>query len=436
MTLHETTLHEQLDDLAAVAPVHGAPPRELWRRGRRRARLRRLAAAGAAAAVVLVVAATALVRVDRPVPAPADVPFDKLHLPERVNAPGAWSSEEGARGPLAAVGFGMRTTPEGWWTGSRQELQPYGVSAVDGLATWIDAPMTEADTFALSPDGRWIGWARHVAAPSGRQGRLIGWAVMNTVTREVRELADPAVPRPKDVYADLAFTGDSRYLLTSYGERGEPDSRNRRFVAWEVADGTPTVVEETGRYWLPNVGSAPAGVVWARKTTVFRADPVSGERASYEMSSDVMAASWGPDDVAFAYIGRPPGRSGRDSTLYAGRTLDEARDHALPLGDGLADQLLGWTDARHVVVGHYRTDVRVVDVVTGDVVEVDLDGYGRSFNAPLLAGDLWANDLRAPTAPHGTTDPRRPYRWGAGGVAVVGLAGLGLVLVRRRRARG
>ena len=52
-------------------------------------------------------------------------------------------------------------------SGERQSLEVFAVSAVDGHAAWIDLPgiaVEDSDVvgrFALSPDGRWIGWSRH-----------------------------------------------------------------------------------------------------------------------------------------------------------------------------------------------------------------------------------------------------------------------------------
>jgi hypothetical protein len=107
----------------------------------------------------------------------------------------------------------------------------------------------------------------------------------------------------------------------------------------------------------------------------------------------------------------------------------EARDRALPLKVE-PGQLLGWRDDRHVVVGHFRRSVHVVDVVTGDVLGLDMAGHGKPLNAPLLAGDLWRNPLMAPVALDGTTDPRPPYLWGGG--ALLALLAGALVLWRRR----
>lgn len=434
-----STQGDCVEDSAAAVPVGEAAPGEQRPRGGRRDSSSRAATvAVVVAAVALVVGATALLRTVPSEPLPADVPSEALHLPKVVNAPGTWSDDEGPTGPLAALGLALRTKPEGL-TGERQQLQLFGVSAVDGRAAWINLPGVDVEDqalvgwFALSPDGRWIGWSRQQKPRRpGGTAPLLGWAVMDTTTRRVRELADHAARRLRETASDLVFTGDSRYLLTSYETPDAPRTRGHQFVAWDIKDGTPTVLEKPGHYWLPNSGSAPNGVVWSRGRTIYRENPATGERSSYSLPQSVITASWAPDDTAFAYIGRRVDRPRGPWRLYAGRSLAEARDRALPL-QVQPDQLLGWRDNRHVVVGHFRTTVHVIDVVTGDVDELDMAGYGRPLNAPLLAADLWRNPLGAPVEPDGTTDPRLPFRW-VGGAVLALLAGA--LLLRRRRAHG
>lgn len=404
---------------------------------RRQGASRAVSVAAVAAAVALVLGATTLLRIAPSEPLPADVPFEALHLPTVVNTPGTWSDDEGPTGPLAALGLAIRTEPEGL-TGERQQLQMFGVSAVDGRSAWIDLPGVRVEDealigwFALSPDGRWIGWSRHERAEQlGEPAPLLGWAVMDTTTRRVRELADPAAFELRETASELVFSGDSRYLLTSYERPSSPQRRGHRFVAWDVENGTPTALEEPGHYWLPSPGSASTGVVWSRGSTVYRETPATAERSSYSLPQSIVTASWAPDDTAFAYIGSPVGRSRAPWRLYAGPTLDKARNQAVPL-PVRPGQILGWRDDRHVVVDHFRRTVHVVDVVTGDVEELDLAGYGEPMNVPLLATDLWRNPLGEPAEPDGTTDPRRPFRWGGGALLAL-LAGS--LLVRRRRTR-
>lgn len=433
-----SSLEDRLDDLAGDAPYDGVPPADLWDRGVRRARARRAGALASVVAVVALVAgATTLGRTGPPEPLPAEVPFERLHLPATVNTPGTWSDEEGPAGPLAALGIALRTRPQGLLD-ERQSVAIFGVSAVDGQARWVDPPGVDVDAeslvgwYALSPDGRWLGWSRHgTTRRDGTVGPLVGWAVMDTVTEEVRNLSDPTVPRPGETMADLTFSGDSRYLVTSYEAPDAPATGGHQLVAFDVGTGAPTVLEEPGERWLPNPGSAPTGVVWSRGRRVHRADPATGARATYPLPQSVVAASWGPDGEAFAYVGRRPGPDPSRWRLYAGRSLADARGRALPL-DVEPRQVLGWRDERHVVVGHFRTDVRVVDVVTGEYEILDLAGQGEPFNPPLLAADLWRNPLAEPAEPEGTSDPRAPYRWGGGALLLLAVGGL---VLRRRRTR-
>lgn len=357
-------------------------------------------------------------------------------LPEVVNAPGAWSDDEGVPGPLAAVGLADRTRPVGL-ADRRESLEMFGVSAGDGTSAWIELPGTDvedldlADGFALSPDGRWLAWTRRAPGSGLFDGlSLRGWAVMDTTTGRVRELTDPGAPRLRETASELAFSGDSGYLLTSHERPGAPQRRGHRFVAWDVRTGRPTTIEEPGHHWLPSLGSAPSGVVWSRERRVHRQDPATGVRTTSVLPRDVLTASWGPDDRAFAYVGRGERRHA-PWLLYAGPSVEEARLRPLPT-DVRAGELLGWVDERHVVVGHWRTSVHVVDVVTGAVLERSLRGYGPQLNAPHLAADLWQQPLGPAPAPVATTDPRGPVRWG-GGAALAAFGGV--VLLRRRRAR-
>ena len=394
--------------------------------------------AAAAIALVGVVALPGAAAADPAAPAGSD---ETPALPTHVDAPGTWSDEEGPTGRLAALGLAFRSTPEGLFD-ETSRVSLFGVSAEDGRATWIRAPGVRTDLeslagwFALSPDGRWIGWARrdHPRGPDQLEGRIRGWAVMDTTTGAVRRLEAPPARRLGDTLNDLAFSGDSRYLLASENTDGVRRTRGHRFVAYDVRSGRSTVLEEPGRYWLPSVGSAPSGVVWARGREVFRADPATGRRSVTELPEPVVDASWGPDDRAFAWIVRPVGDSDAPWELRVGRSVAQARA-ARPIVGLDVGRLLGWRDSRHVVVGDGSTnDARIVDVATGHVVRVDLGGAGGSINAPLLAEALWNEPLREPVDQTGRTDPRAPVRGGAA-YALVGAGVGGLLVLRRRSAR-
>jgi hypothetical protein len=235
--------------------------------------------------------------------------------------------------------------------------------------------------------------------------------------------------------SDLAFSGDSRYLLTSFETLDQPKrgTRGHQFVAWGVEDGAAHVLERPGHYWLPSLGYAEEGVVWSRGHVVFRADPSTRQRASVTLPRTVVMASWAPGDAAFAYIGRDDrkkgGRAAEDRLYVGASTSSRHRPVALPATSPIGE-FLAWRDSTHVVVGNYRREVYVVDITDGSYETIDMAGDGRQMNPPVLATDLWAEPLNRPVEPTGTTDPRRLWRWG-GLVAFAVLLSVGASLLRR-----
>lgn len=357
------------------------------------------------------------------------------HLPTAINAPGAWSTDEYRSGPIAALGLATRFIPEGLLD-KREQLSTFATSAVDGSSAWLDLPGYSLEHaglvggVAVSPDGRWLGWVR------ASKGQAIkGWSIQDTTTGDVRHLDVEGHSRVRPAMSELAFSGDSRYLLTSYETPDSPKRglRNHEFVAWNVTDGAPTILEDPGFYWLPNLGHAEDGVVWSRNLEVFRADPESGRSSVTTLPRTVLMASWAPDDAAFAYIGRDDHKKGQpegDERLYVGETAQSAQrvvdlPDTSPIGEALA-----WRDETHVVVGNYRHDMYVVDITDGSYDTLDLAGSGEQVNTPQFATALWAKPLRPPVAPTGTTDPRRPWLW-AGSFILVALLGVGALLLRR-----
>lgn len=367
--------------------------------------------------------------------AAAPDPTVEHRLPTVVNAPGAWSDDVNAPGPYAAVGLAQRMIPVGI-NEAREDLAHFATSALDGSSSWLELPGFDpqrtglAGGVALSPDGRWLGWVRTV-----KRSMIKGWSILDTTTGAIRHLRVDGHDRVRSTMADLAFSGDSRHLLTSFETPDQPKHGNRghQFVAWRVDDGTPIVLEEPGHYWLPNLGHAAREVVWSRNHEVHRHDPTTGRRRTVTLPRDVWMASWAPDDAAFAYIGRDDRKKGEpwpDERLYVGTspsTADRAVDlpDTSPIGEALA-----WRDSTHVVVGNYRGAVYVVDITDGSHEVIDMSGSGDQTNTPLLATDLWAEPLRKPADPIGTSDPRRPWRW-AGLLLFIALLGGGATLLRR-----
>ncbi|MGN0064742.1 MAG: hypothetical protein ACI379_10910 [Nocardioides sp.] len=422
-------LAERLTELAAGAPGGGGTD-EIWTRGVRRARRRRTAAAAATVAVVAVVALLVPWVGDREGPQPVSelvVPA----LPTRVNAPGAWSEATGPDGPVAAIGVATRAHPMGI-TDSRPDMELFTVSAIDGRATWTDLPDIrrgqQVYTFAVSPDGTQIGWT--FLDKQAPRDRRVGWAVMDTATREVTRF-EPRFPKRAAYDGELAFSGDSRHLLASYVQ-GADQEHQAHLLALDVQTGEAVDLTPEGTRWNP-LGSAPTGVVRLAGDTVVRTDPATGEESTDTLPGDVIDASWSPTEGSFAWI--RDGATGNDPyVLWVGDSPERTRPMPLEFDDGYEPrQLLGWVDDQHVVVGHWRTWVHVVDVTTGEFDRLEIRGEGDIFNPPNLANDLWSAPLREPVAREGTSDPRRPYLWGGGALLVAAVAGI-LWWRRRRRA--
>jgi len=370
-------------------------------------------------------------------------------LPTVVNAPGTWSDATGPAGTVAAVGIATRTSPVGLFD-EHETLAHFTTSALDGSSSWLELPGFSLDQWgfvggvAVSPNGRWLAWVRVAGRPDAAEpyddlgqirAGIAGWSILDTTTGSVRELAVEGFDRVRPTMADLAFSGDSKFLLTSFETPDQPrtSSRAHQFVAWGVSDGTPHVLEDPGFYWLPSLGSAEHGVVWSRRNRVFRADPETGHRSEVDLPRTVLMASWAPGDAGFAYIGRDAAKRGsgpKDQLLYVGLTPATAdRVVELPESSPIGE-FLAWRDSTHLVLGDYRRSVYVVDITDGSHEVIDMAGYGKQVNTPNLATALWSEPMRAPRSPTGTTDPRRPWRWAGFTVSVLMLGGV--VLARRR----
>ena len=155
------TLHERLAELADEAPTGGAPPAELWVRGKRAQRLR----AAAVAVTVLAVGAVGTgigVRLadgdrDGSVPEPAGTV--DVSLPIEYPAGQVLPDLGDAPGPLAAIWV---TPPAGndaaEVVGLVAETGTFGTLRIDAL---VDVDYKSADPgIALSPDGRRLAYNR------------------------------------------------------------------------------------------------------------------------------------------------------------------------------------------------------------------------------------------------------------------------------------
>lgn len=435
----DTDLRARLRDLADDAPRAGLVGEELWHTGVRRQRLRRAGAVGASAiAVVLVVALTSVLRFPTEPPV-TDGPAE-LGIPRMVVPPDPWSEPVAAPGPLAAVSSAILREPNGLF-GSRERLQLFGVSAVDGVARFLDLPSyplnIDPGQAAISPDGglvavpRWTGDAGAVA--------VRGWDVLDTETGELLRLRDPDMPSLVGIDAyEISFSGDGRYLLTNYSLTGSEESHDDSLVAWDVSTGERFVAEEAGHFWLPGTARGPEGVVWTRGRDVLTFDPATGERDEIVVAQQLVDAAFAPDGQTLAYIGHDGEKpNSRAPWRLHVRTPDggiEQLDVGIEPG-----QVLGWRDETHMVVSRYGpTEARVVDISTGDWEPLDLTQDGDALMLPRYASDLLARPVADAVEQPDAGDPRLwmhpQVQWIAGAFLLGGLLLVWLV-VRRRRGR-
>lgn len=359
-------------------------------------------------------------------------------LPSVILAPGEWSDDENGAGPIAAVGAGTRSIPEGW-SGARQELTHYATSAIDGSSTWLDLPglywddRTIMSPIALSPDGRWIGWSLN-ATEDDQAG---GWAVKDTVSGEIRTLTIDANHHWSGL-SPISFSGDSDYLLTTHSEGSKASSGGPvdQLVAWDLASGERITLAE-GKRANHHLGRAPEGVVWVEGNTIFRVDPETSQRESFAVPRQALFPVWSPDESAIAYLGqdaRADGGPAKELRLYVGATPDTARPvdiDGVDLSDG---ESLAWIDSDTVVLAMDDTP-HVVDLRDGYVKTPDLLGPNEGAHSSLwaVASDLWTAPMRQPVAATGLADPRMQWKW-AGFILLVGLVGAGALVTRRVRA--
>lgn len=441
-----TDLGRRLHDLAVDAPP-SLPAQGLWDRGVRRHRTRRAAGiVGTFVVVAAIIGGFSLqtaddVRGDGAPPVVSSV--EAGHLPRTIHEPSAWSkgtNDAGELGALSVLGASERKRPKGL-AGMVAYEGMYGVSAVDGTVRFLDLPTSSNPDMpgmvslsaSLSPDGRKVAFPRYDWTAGAINGRtLIGWTVYDAVTGRIVELADPAVPKMNDKVIQPAFSSDSRYLLTAYGPEGRYDNVSDSFVAWDVATGARFVVEAPGRYWEPSVGSGPKGIVWSRADKTYAFDPDTGTTTFIRTVNGAASASYAPSGTGFAYVGGKLDPQGINAPwqLYAGPSPDRLQ-HVRGLSD--VQGILGWRDPDHVVVALTDRHYAVVDVSDRTLVRGAFDG-SVNLSTPMLASDLWANDLVDGVQPPHASDPRTPGRLAV--LAGFLVAGAVFALYRWRRRHG
>jgi hypothetical protein len=480
----DSTLHDLLEELAAGATAGravGEPGADLWRAGRRHARVRRLGTVVIAAAAVLALAATGAITWHHTrYPAPASTPSGAGHLPSRLypqvspHLPGTASA-----GPLGQLAALIQADRQGWG-GKHHGF--VGVSATTGTYRFLDLPgLVQADAHVssplLAPDGEHVfywsndGTIAGAAGESDRAANVAGFAVYDTTTGTVVQhpIATVHGLAPEDGEAWL----DATHVLLTYGQvmGGADDvvasssSDHYASYIWDI--GTGTVTQARGVPYAAQVlGSDRSGQVVMEDNRTLLVDPATGAKAAYRSHwGDI--GQIGSYRVALtargraAYAGPYRNAKGRLIQGVPGQLMvigpHDRTPTLVPIPDQDTFGVAGWLDASHVaaVLCHGNTalmsrrrgdpSVRTaeaissVDVRTG--VTTDLVRFVVSAG-PFDDDECGDGDAQVATTL--LTSPTRdfpppPRPWSpwvptglGGGIALA--AGLGLWAWRRRRA--
>lgn len=475
------SLHDLLEDLAADAPLTGAPPQELWRRGRRAARVRRLGTIAIVAAACLgLLALTGVSWQTRTAPAPSSSSGHAPAMPDRLYRPSGWlPSYDGAPGVLAAVMPVCRNT----LLGSRPGL--VGVSATTGRYGFLKLPHASlsASGEVLAPDGHAVAfWTS--GAPTGTphdfsrdhsskvpsslgcfrsKTTVNGFAVYDTTTGRTTytRLSSPHGVAPRQLaWADDGVVYASYgHLTLRAGTRGswaavQGMSRPSDAVLSDLSRITNTAPAGHGRLLVDDSIIDRHGKPLHGQSTHTLIDLATGARrpftstflTSADMATTPSTAVVSPDGGRSAY---PVGTAGRIGIAR----LDGAAPTTAPatkLGQAATSRArgiswvttIGWIDEDHVavVVGqnggqHPIETVQVVGVadlsVTGAKSAVRGIDRFTVFANSWLAYDLLARPTFHAQRPPSPLGLRTESGVGAGVVVIAAAA----IVLWRRRAR-
>ena len=435
-----TTLHDRLADLADDAPPGGPAP-DLWERGRRYQRQRRAGTLVIAAAVVL--GLVALGTLDwwraRPEPMPAN---GSPALPQKIWAPSRWlpgTDDAGPLGPLAAVEDATR----GSWTGDHAGV--VGISAETGEYRYLDLPDVVYPGFgrvALAPDGRHVAyWYRGETAksPNSASGPTVGVAVYDSTTGDV---VRHAVPTDHGLSAEDLVWADSDRLVLRYLQYQGGDADD------EMSQGSAG--DDSGLLlWSLDTGTiAPLGLSEdVESSTVHGQLLLSGERMTWlDVDHPDRRTTFPTPERSLMYIAAVDDHGDRIAWVVGNRNPNTVAVGRVGAGhlvtspgpdSGQPFRVRAWRDADHILVdrrvgpGYGRTALFDVDVRTGastEVLRYPVDSYGSGAVLARDLLDLPSVDRPAPPTP---LDPRKV----AGGTVAVVLAGVGALVLWRRRVR-
>jgi hypothetical protein len=420
-------LGELARDVATDGPVD---PASLWRRGRRRVRVRRALAGSAAVVLALLAVGLGAAGPEPRLISPAGSPHAP-GIPDRVEDPPGWLPV-GNVGPLSVLGVGRRHGQE----------QLFGIGADSGRYRYLDTGSRVPGTpVALSPNGRWVAyWAGH-------GGVVTSLGVLDTLHGTTSGLDGGSSTKQGLQPGPLVWL-DDRTVLLEFGQRHRKGSSvvvpaaSRQTETFRPDGDGPSVhvLDPNSGFW----SRARDGRLLVPLSTP---DPGGTEPVvfvGYDGSLDAVGTDFelppggyrsvsrsGDTVVALGYTGATGHAGLLSGTVPALGGVTALHD----VGDLRVGTLLGWhsdhtilvTGWRHAATG--RASLFEADVATGTVRRIGDAGDDVDVVA-AMASDLVEKPLVEAHPPHGL-DPGLVSKAAAGAVIA---AVAGLLWWRRRGA--
>ncbi|MER7559754.1 hypothetical protein ABTZ46_22615 [Nocardioides sp. NPDC126508] len=422
-------LTDLLEELAREAPTGGAPPGQLWRRGRRVARTRRVGTVAIASiACLLLVALGSATWQQRAVEVPATDAETGSFLPSQFHKPSPYLPGTDSIGPMGTL-IAMVAAPRKGWFGSTEGL--VGVSAQTGAYAFLDLPDAASGFLreaALAPDGRHIAYwtTGHVPNPvPDREGDTInGYAVYDTVTGEVVS-QKPSTERGIGHGVFVWF--DPTHLGVDFGQMqdccGSTDHRAMVFdldSAEQVDLSTDIDLDGAGTNGVGSVITVNDDAVIVQVDGSTRS--VEARQTAPRINSSQSVAMTPDSKRVAAIIGDgAPGRIG------VKRVNDDGNGDPIP---GTFSGVIGWLDDTHLAALEPRGDNNpTFDLVSVDVRDGSTEMLSRSLDMFGVAINLLGSPVRdQPSPPH----PWSPWIPAVAAAATVAIAAWALFVWRRR----
>ncbi len=420
-------LTDLLEELAREAPTGGAPPGQLWRRGRRMARTRRVGTVAiAAVACLLLIALGSVTWQQRAVELPpADDVETGTYLPDRFHPPSPRLPGTESVGPMGTL-IATYVVPRKGWFGSTDGL--VGVSASTGSYAFLDLPHAAPTILlesALSPDGRHVAYWTTGSVPDpvrdADEEPVNGYAVYDTVTGAV------VAQRPRTErglgYGDLIWF-DATHLGVEFGQMQDCcSSDDSQSLVFDLTSRRPTSIDVMLTSASTNgVGSLVAGndnsvVVEADGATTPAHIPQTAGRIN---GSQFVALS--PDAKRIAAIFG----NGLPGPVYVKDIDTNVNGERIP---GTYVGVFCWLDETHLAALQRHGGGPRVDLVAVDIEDGSTEMLSEYVDHADLALNLIGSPVKAQPVP---PRPGSPWKPTIGAAVTIAAAGCGIILWRRR----